>query len=170
MLPLAELNHKNMKKYIRTIIPASLAISYLMLWGMFFATPAITFAGDNSAGGGSGVDPGFDGTPFDPEPELPEFSSEPSGGGLSESTITEVDIRNLELYDTLERYVTFFSIGVGLVLGIGAAYSGIQVTSSRGNPGKVAKAVQRLTYIAIAAILYVFSYVIFEWLIPGGAL
>ena len=152
------------RRILTNLTRAQIMLSSLLAISLLVALPASIYAQ------GSGVDPGFDGVPFDPDPEIPEFNAEKPEGGLGESSFTQEDIRDLELYETLAEYVTFFSIGIGIILGVSAAYTGLVIINSNGNPGKLAEAVERMRYILLAMVLYIFAYAIFQWLVPGGIL
>lgn len=138
------------------------------------ATP---FAYAGGAGGGSGEGDGSTGGSEGGASEDPgvlrnvEFDSEKKGE-LPAGTITfdDPDEGAGRIYATLIRYVNVASIGVGVVAGFGAAIAGVQYASSKGDPGKTAAAVKRLTQVAIAIILYIFGIAIINWLVPGGVL
>ena len=70
----------------------------------------------------------------------------------------------------LVRIVNFLSIGVAVVSAITVAVAGMQYTASRGDPGKTSAAINRLTQVGLAIVMYVFGLALLNWIIPGGAL
>lgn len=70
----------------------------------------------------------------------------------------------------LQQIINFLSIGVGIVVTGSVVVAGIQWSAARGNPQATQKAVQRLWSAGIALALFVFMWVILNWLIPGGPL
>lgn len=66
------------------------------------------------------------------------------------------------------QIVNVLSIGVSVVATITVAVSGLEYSTSRGNPQKTARAVARLTQVGMAIVIYVFGWSMLNWLIPGG--
>lgn len=97
-------------------------------------------------------------------------SAAPQGGGLSSTPQTDQEIKNNPIYARLQTVVNFLSAGVGIVITISVVIAGYQYIMSKGDPSKTKAAVDRLWNAGIAIFLYVFMYVIINWLIPGGTL
>lgn len=74
------------------------------------------------------------------------------------------------ILDALFAVLRFGSVGVGIVLVGSAIVSGIQYSFSRGDPGATAKSKAHLSYIAIALLLYLFTFALLNFLVPGGLL
>ena len=64
--------------------------------------------------------------------------------------------------------IRFLSAGVGIVIVGSTVFAGIMYTTSRDNPESSKKAQQRLVSNVIALVLFIFSYAILNFLIPGG--
>lgn len=57
---------------------------------------------------------------------------------------------------------------VGIAVAISIVVGGIQYSSAGGDPGKVAKARQRITNSIIGLLAYLFMFAFLQWLVPGG--
>ena len=62
----------------------------------------------------------------------------------------------------------FISAGTGLVVVASIIWAGIQYSTSRGNPQAIAAAVTRITNSFIALLIYIFTFAIINYLVPGG--
>ncbi|HEX3568536.1 MAG TPA: hypothetical protein VHT70_02555 [Candidatus Saccharimonadales bacterium] len=72
------------------------------------------------------------------------------------------------IIDAAFAIIRFLSAGVGLVVVASIVWAGIQYTTSRGDPGATAQAIERIRNTLIALLIYVFSYAILNYLIPKG--
>jgi hypothetical protein len=59
---------------------------------------------------------------------------------------------------------------VGIAVAISIVVGGIQYSSAGGDPGKVAKARQRITNSIVGLLAYLFMFAFLQWLIPGGVI
>ncbi len=100
------------------------------------------------------------------------FDSDGPKGTIGNGTINLRDRSSDagQLYGRFINYVNIASIGVGVVSAIGVTIAGLQYATAQGEPGKTAAAVKRLTQVGTAIFLYIFGWVILNWLIPGGVL
>lgn len=64
--------------------------------------------------------------------------------------------------------IRFLSNGVGVMMILALIGAGIQYTMSEGNAESTMKSKKRITSIVLAAGVYLFSYAILQFLIPGG--
>lgn len=64
--------------------------------------------------------------------------------------------------------IRFLSVGVGLVVIGSVIMAGIQYTSSQGNPQATAAAQKRIAATVGALLLYILTFAILNWLVPGG--
>ncbi|MDB5164348.1 MAG: hypothetical protein JWS12_966 [Candidatus Saccharibacteria bacterium] len=70
--------------------------------------------------------------------------------------------------DAAFAIIRFLSIGVGIVLVASIVVAGIQYTTSQGNPQATANALKRIMSVGSALALYLLSYALLNWLVPGG--
>lgn len=70
--------------------------------------------------------------------------------------------------DMFFAILRFLSIGVGVVITISIIASGIQYTTSEGNPETTMAAKKRIQWSVLSLIVYVFIFAIANFLIPGG--
>lgn len=70
--------------------------------------------------------------------------------------------------DMLFALLRFVSAGVGLVVIGSIIWAGIQYSTSRGNPQSTEAAIKRVTNAVIALMIYIFSFAILNFLVPGG--
>jgi len=66
--------------------------------------------------------------------------------------------------------VKFLSDGVGLVVIASLIVGGIQFTASRGDPQATATAIRRIRSNVGAFLLFIFAYVILNYIVPGAIL
>jgi hypothetical protein len=64
--------------------------------------------------------------------------------------------------------VNLFSLSFGLIAVISLILGGIQYSASEGDPQKAAAAKSRISNTILAIFAYLFFYVFFQFLIPGG--
>ncbi len=64
--------------------------------------------------------------------------------------------------------IRFLSIGVGVVIAVSIIISGIQYSTSEGNPETTMQAKSRIQWSIISLVIYVFIFAIANFLIPGG--
>ncbi len=70
--------------------------------------------------------------------------------------------------DMLFALLRFVSAGVGLIVIGSIIWAGIQYSTSRGNPQSTEASIKRVTNSVIALLLYIFSFAILNFLVPGG--
>lgn len=70
--------------------------------------------------------------------------------------------------DMMFAFLRFVSAGVGLVVIGSIIWAGIQYSTSRGNPQATEASIKRVTNAVIALLLYIFSFAILNFLVPGG--
>lgn len=70
--------------------------------------------------------------------------------------------------DMMFALLRFVSTGVGLIVIGSIIWAGIQYSASRGNPQMTEAAIKRVANSMIALLLYVFSFAILNFLVPGG--
>ncbi len=72
------------------------------------------------------------------------------------------------ILDMLFALIRFLSAGVGLVVIGSIIYAGIQYSASRGNPQSTEAAIKRVANSMFALLLYLFSFALLNFLVPGG--
>jgi len=70
--------------------------------------------------------------------------------------------------DMMFALLRFISAGVGLIVIGSIIWAGIQYSTSRGNPQSTEASIKRVTNAVIALLLYIFSFAILNFLVPGG--
>ncbi len=70
--------------------------------------------------------------------------------------------------DMMFALLRFISAGVGLVVIGSIIWAGIQYSTSRGNPQSTEASIKRVTNAVIALLLYIFSFAILNFVVPGG--
>lgn len=72
------------------------------------------------------------------------------------------------ILDFIYAIIRFLSIGVGIAITIALIISGIQYSASEGNAEASTKAKKRVESAITGLVIYVFSYALLQFLIPGG--
>ena len=72
------------------------------------------------------------------------------------------------MIDLLFAFIRFITDGIGLVIIASLIISGIQYTTSRGDPQAIVKATARIRSIVTALILFIFAYALLNYVIPNG--
>lgn len=109
------------------------------------------------------------------------FAGKTCGGGVdpkdnsqNKSVITSIDIgcsgNGNPITDMTYGIIKFLSAGVGLVIVGSVVVAGIQYSASGGDPQAAAKAKARISSTLIALLVFIFSYALLNYLIPGGFL
>ncbi len=95
------------------------------------------------------------------------------GGGTGYSSVTtSIDFgcsgKGNPILDLTFAIIRFLAAGVGVVIIASTIYAGIQYIISTGDPQKTNVAIGRIRSNIIALILFIFTYVIINYLVPGG--
>lgn len=97
-----------------------------------------------------------------------------SCGGSGQEVEISIEIgcshKGNPIMDALFAIIRFLSIGVGLVIIGSLVVAGIQFTSSRGDPQGSANALKRVQSTFIALLLFLFTYAILNYIVPGQLL
>lgn len=64
--------------------------------------------------------------------------------------------------------IKFVTYGIGIIITLAIVISGIQYATAQGDPGTVKKARTRIFNAVVALLLYLFSFAILNYLVPGG--
>lgn len=91
-------------------------------------------------------------------------------GGVKTSINIGCAGKGSPLLDALFAIIRFLSNGAGLVLIGSLVYGGIQYSASKGDPQASAAAQNRIKSVFFALILFIFSYAILNYLVPGELL
>lgn len=93
-----------------------------------------------------------------------------SNHGDFEADCNSVNINqdNCGIVAYVVTFTQFLSAVVGVVIVIMIAVGGIQYASARDNPQAVVGARNRIVNALIALVLYIFSFALLQWLVPGG--
>lgn len=70
--------------------------------------------------------------------------------------------------DLLYSFIRFLSAGVGLIVVLLIIISGIQYSSSEGNPEATQAAKSRIQNAVVGLFIYMFAFAIVQFLVPGG--
>jgi len=105
---------------------------------------------------------------------VPDSNTYCCGDPGSTSIQTSIDLgcksQGTPIADLSLAIIRFLSAGVGVVIVASTVFAGIMYTTSRDNPESSKKAKQRLVGNVIALLVFIFSYAILNFLIPGGFL
>lgn len=98
-----------------------------------------------------------------------------SGGSYQNAPVTCTggdisDPNNCPIVGRIVLAINVMSAAVGLVIIAVIVFSGIQYSSSRDDPQAVSAAKSRILNSIIALVVFIFSWTILQWLIPGGVL
>lgn len=74
------------------------------------------------------------------------------------------------IVDLALAIIRFLAAGVGVVVVISIILAGIQYSTSEGNPEATMKAKRRVQASLIALVIYIFTFAIINYLVPGGFL
>ncbi len=72
------------------------------------------------------------------------------------------------IQDLVFALIRFFSVGVGIAVTLSLIIAGIQYTTAEGNPESSQKAKLRAQQALIGLAIYIFSWSLLQFLIPGG--
>lgn len=94
--------------------------------------------------------------------------------GSSKGVSTSIDFgcsgKGNPIFDLTFAIIRFLVNGVGVVIIASTIYAGIQYILSSGDPQKINTAITRIRSNVIALILFIFTYAIIDYLVPGGLL
>jgi hypothetical protein len=97
-----------------------------------------------------------------------------SCGGPGSSVTISIDIgcshEGNPILDATFAIIRILSDGVGLVIIASLIWAGIQYTTSRGDPQAVNSAVKRIQSNLTALLIFIFSYAMLNYIIPGQLL
>ena len=74
------------------------------------------------------------------------------------------------IMDAVFAVIRFLTIGVGIVVIGSTIFAGIQFTTSRGDPNATGQAMKRISSNIGALVLFILTYAILNWLVPGTIL
>lgn len=74
------------------------------------------------------------------------------------------------IYDLFFALIRFLTNGVGIILVIFIIWAGIRYATSEGNPEVTAQAKRSIQQAMIALFLYIFTFAIVNFIVPGGLL
>jgi hypothetical protein len=77
-------------------------------------------------------------------------------------------VKNNPLVDDLNSAVNILAALVGVVVTAVIVFGGVQYATSGGNPEASKAAKTRITNGLLALIVFMFTYALLQWLIPGG--
>ena len=93
-------------------------------------------------------------------------------GSGTDSVVTAINIGckgvGNPITDMTFAIIRFLSAGVGLVIIGSIIVAGIQYSASNGDPQAAAKAKSRISSTLTALVIFIFSYALLNYLIPGG--
>lgn len=89
------------------------------------------------------------------------FAKDPSKFPKSSKNISPI-------LDFAYAVIRFLSIGVGIAITIALIVSGMQYSSSEGNAEASTKSKKRIESAVIGLVIYIFSWSILQFLVPGG--
>lgn len=72
------------------------------------------------------------------------------------------------IVDLAYSIIRFLSAGVGIVVVASVIWAGIQYSSSQGNPEQTQQAKLRIQNAVIALVIYLFTFALIQYLVPGG--
>lgn len=78
------------------------------------------------------------------------------------------NLDNCQIFGYLRDFTNVLSAVVGIVIVIMFAVRGIQFATAKDNAQQVTQAKEQILWLVIALVVYMFSFAILQWLIPGG--
>jgi hypothetical protein len=79
-----------------------------------------------------------------------------------------IDLNNCQIVGYIRDIINVLSAVAGVVIAAMIAYGGIQYTMSRDNPQMTAAAKGRIINALLALVIYLFTFSLLQWLVPGG--
>ncbi len=126
-----------------------------------------------TASGGRTVTPG--GAPVTPTPSGGGGGGGGGGGtgttaaAVAPTSCTDADLtKNCKIVDYLILAINILSAMVGIVVVAMVIVGGIQYTTAADDPQAVAKAKSKIIQALLALVVFIFSYSLLQWLVPGG--
>jgi hypothetical protein len=99
-------------------------------------------------------------------------SSNKCGGNGNDSVNTTINLgckgTGNPINDLLFAVIRFMITGVGIVIVAVVIVAGLQYSTAQGEPQKQAAARMRIVNALLALLLYLFTFAILQWLVPGG--
>lgn len=89
---------------------------------------------------------------------------------LNQLNVGSIDVSDNPILRTFISIVNVLSIGVAIVASITVAIAGMQYMASRGDPNATVAAVNKLTQVGMAIVIFIFGWTLLNWLIPGGVI
>lgn len=96
------------------------------------------------------------------------FTVEGTDAPIQPTTIGNATTGSSELDGWLRATINLLSATVGIVIVLSLVFAGIQYMTAGGNASQVAAAKNRIVMAILALVLFLFTYAILQWLIPGG--
>jgi len=81
-----------------------------------------------------------------------------------------ISLQDNPIYKRINQVIAFLTVGVGLAITISVVIAGIQWSIAGGDPQTKGAAIARLWQSGVALVIFVFGWLILNWLIPGGVL
>lgn len=102
-----------------------------------------------------------------------ELAAEASAnaGDLDGTNRLSSDCNTLEdckIIGYLRDFINLLSAVAGIIIVIMIAYSGVRFSMSRDNAQEVAQWKNRILQALIALVFYLFTFILLQWLVPGG--
>lgn len=72
------------------------------------------------------------------------------------------------ILDMAFALLRFLSVGVGIIVTGSIVWAGIQYSISRGDPKMTEQSIKRISNSVIALLIYIFSFAILNFIVPGG--
>lgn len=83
---------------------------------------------------------------------------------------TSTNLSDNPIFGFLKTVIQFLTFGIGLALAGGLTAGGILIQTARGNSQQVQKGEEVIRNVIIGIVLYVLTFAIVNFLIPGGIL
>ena len=161
-----------MRIMIRQWISGSLAVGALAVMLAGSTALGVAAPANDTAGGGSNTATVGGGKVSIPVeecikiglPVLPNFNN----GSCPKGTINNDPKTGGAIVNYLRQWLILLSGAAGLIILLMITIAGFQYIISRGDPGNVKSAKNRLTNAIIAFVLYLMAFAILTFLLPGG--
>jgi hypothetical protein len=158
-------------KHFKNIAALSFGLVFgaLAFMATVVATSSIAYAADD-AKPKDNICKTENGKQVNPDPTKPcipdpnELKSTPDSAA---KTCTGGDCSGL-ITKYVNPFIKLLSVLVGILVVIGVASGGVQISAAGGDPSKVVAGRKRITNAIIALLTYLFLFAFLQWLVPGG--
>lgn len=112
---------------------------------------------------------GPDSSPYETE-EAPEIEGATGCDGIDTNILSCDNKGGSPVMSLVLQIINFLAIGVGIVVVGGITYGALLYTTSNGDSSKAQQGITTIVNAVIGLLLFIFTYAIINYLVPGGVL